>query len=133
MGLCTFLVLSLFRFLPFISRTSHELRIFLFRDLLFVLIFVHCFKVSFQISAPDHPGGIEPLAPWPCSETLPLSYGPLPGREQEKLDQTKIICQKTLQKVVAIAECSGSRVSQIDCVPITRIQGFTNTLRPHYT
>ena len=113
MGLCTFLVLSLFRFLPFISRTSHELRIFLFRDLLFVLIFVHCFKVSFQISAPDHPGGIEPRAPWPCPETLPQSYGSLPRKELRNLGHVKKpfyvlpnaqINDKIMQKVVAVAE-----------------------------
>ena len=45
-----------------------------------VVFCVHCLKVSFQISAPDHPGGIEPCAPWPCPETLPLSYGSLPGK-----------------------------------------------------
>ena len=119
MGFCT--LISCFLYLDFYllySRTSHELWIFLFRDLLFVQFFVHCFKVSFQISAPDHPGGIEPLTPWPCPETLPRSYGSLPRKELGNLGHAKKnslrftkqvvrnaqINDKIMQKVVAVAE-----------------------------
>ena len=50
--------------------------------------------------------GIEPSAPWPCPETLPLSYGSLPeiwsSQKSIRLNQNTINMKKTLQKVVAL-------------------------------